>query len=136
MEQHNRVCATVDLDAIAYNMEQMRKRIGEDARLIVVVKTDGYGHGAVPVAEMLEEFPYVWGYAVACLEEGIELKRHGIEKPVMVPTNMQRWSAMTSGPLSIWKRWRRQYPQRQKSRVRLRICISRLTLEWAGWAFP
>ncbi|HIZ81914.1 MAG TPA: alanine racemase [Candidatus Mediterraneibacter pullistercoris] len=84
MEQHNRVCATVDLDAIAYNMEQMRKRIGEDARLIVVVKTDGYGHGAVPVAEMLEEFPYVWGYAVACLEEGIELKRHGIEKPVMV----------------------------------------------------
>ena len=56
MKQHNRVCAEIDLDAIAYNMEQMRKRIGGDAKLIAVVKTDGYGHGAVPIAEMFEEF--------------------------------------------------------------------------------
>lgn len=84
MKQHNRVCAEVDLDAIAYNMEQMRNRIGDDAQLIAVVKTDGYGHGAVPIAEMFEEFPYVWGYAVACLEEGIDLRSHGIKKPVLV----------------------------------------------------
>lgn len=84
MKQHNRVCAEIDLDAIAYNMEQMRKRIGDDARLITVVKTDGYGHGAVPIAEMLEEFPYVWGYAVACLEEALDLRRNGIKKPVLV----------------------------------------------------
>mgnify|MGYP001622945728 FL=1 len=84
MKQHNRVCAEIDLDAIAYNMEQMRNRIGGDARLIAVVKTDGYGHGAVPIAEMLEEFPYVWGYAVACLEEAVELRSHGIKKPVLV----------------------------------------------------
>ena len=56
MKQHNRVCAEIDLDAIAYNMEQMRKRIGGDAKLIAVVKTDGYGHGAVPIAEMLKSF--------------------------------------------------------------------------------
>ena len=75
MKQHNRVYAEIDLDAIAYNMEQMRNRIGGDAELIAVVKTDGYGHGAVPIAEMFEKFSYVWGYAVACLEEaedGIE----------------------------------------------------------------
>lgn len=84
MKQHNRVCAEIDLDAIAYNMGQMKNRIGEDARLIAVVKTDGYGHGAVPIAEMLEKFPYVWGYAVACLEEALELRRHGIKKPVLV----------------------------------------------------
>ena len=84
MKQYNRVCAEIDLDAIAYNMEQMRKRIGGDAKLIAVVKTDGYGHGAVPIAEMFEDFPYVWGYAVACLEEAVDLREHGIKKPVLV----------------------------------------------------
>ncbi len=84
MKQHNRVRAEIDLDAISYNMEQLKKRIGEDARLIAVVKTDGYGHGAVPIARMFEERPYVWGYAVACLEEAVELRTHGIRKPVLV----------------------------------------------------
>lgn len=84
MKQHNRVYAKIDLDAVSYNMEQMKERIGGDARLIAVVKTDGYGHGAVPVARMLEEFPYVWGYAVACLEEGIQLREAGISRPILV----------------------------------------------------
>lgn len=84
MTEHNRVCAEIDLDAIAYNMEQMKKRIGDHARLIAVVKADGYGHGAVPVARMFEECSYVWGYAVACLEEATELREHGIRKPILV----------------------------------------------------
>ena len=54
MDQHNRVCAQIDLDAIAYNMEQMKDQIGKEARLIAVIKTDGYGHGAVPIARMLD----------------------------------------------------------------------------------
>ena len=41
MDQHNRVCAQIDLDAIAYNMEQMKDQIGKEARLIAVIKTDG-----------------------------------------------------------------------------------------------
>lgn len=61
MDQHNRVCAQIDLDAIAYNMEQMKDQIGKEARLIAVIKTDGYGHGAVPIARMFETFSYVWG---------------------------------------------------------------------------
>ena len=84
MKQHNRVYAKIDLDAVLYNMEQMKKRIGGDARLIAVVKTDGYGHGAVPVAGILEEIPYIWGYAVACIEEGIQLRESGIQKPILV----------------------------------------------------
>ena len=40
MTEHNRVCAEIDLDAIAYNMEQMKKRIGDHARLIAVVKAE------------------------------------------------------------------------------------------------
>lgn len=84
MKQHNRVYAKIDLDAVLYNMEQMKKRIGGGTRLIAVVKTDGYGHGAVPIARMLEEVPYIWGYAVACLEEGLQLREAGIEKPILV----------------------------------------------------
>ena len=84
MKQYNRVYARIDLDAIAYNMEQMKNRIGAGAELIAVIKTDGYGHGAVPIARMFENTPYVWGYAVACLEEGIVLRNHGIRKPVLV----------------------------------------------------
>ena len=84
MKQHNRVYAKIDLDAILYNMEQMKKRIGGDARLIAVVKTDGYGHGAAPIAEMFEKLPYLWGYQVACLDEGIPLSKSGGEKPIMV----------------------------------------------------
>ena len=84
MTEHNRVCAEIDLDAIAYNMEQMKKRIGDHARLIAVVKADAYGHGAVPVAKMFEACSYVWGYAVACLEEATELREHGIRKPILV----------------------------------------------------
>ena len=84
MTEHNRVYAGIDLDAIAYNMEQMKKRIGDHARLIAVVKADGYGHGAVPVAKMFEACSYVWGYAVACLEEATELREQGIRKPILV----------------------------------------------------
>ena len=79
MDQHNRVCAQIDLDAIAYNMEQMKDQIRKEARLIAVIKTDGYGHGAVPIARMFETFSYVWGYAVACIEEAVSLRKEGIK---------------------------------------------------------
>jgi len=84
MKQYNRVCARINLDAIAYNMEQMKKRIGQDGRLIAVIKTDAYGHGAVPLAEMFEETPYIWGYAVACMGEARTLRAHGIKKPILI----------------------------------------------------
>ena len=63
-----------------YNMEQMKKRVGEGAKFIAVVKTDGYGHGAVPIACMLDDDPDVWGYATATLEEAVELHRGGNSK--------------------------------------------------------
>lgn len=83
-KKHNRVYAEINLDAIAYNMEQMKNRIGDGAKLIAVIKTDGYGHGAIPIAQMFEECPYVWGYAVACMDEAAALRENGIRKPVLV----------------------------------------------------
>ena len=42
--------------------------------MVAVIKTDGYGHGAVQVASMLESYDYVWGYAVATLDEAVVLR--------------------------------------------------------------
>lgn len=84
MKQYNRVYAKIDLDAISYNMEQMEQRLGGDTKLIAVVKTDGYGHGAIPIAELLEQVDYVWGYATASLDEAMVLREAGIEKPILV----------------------------------------------------
>ena len=83
MTEHNRVCAEIDLDAIAYNMEQMKKRIGDHARLIAVVKADGYGHGAVPVARCLKRVPML-GLCGGLSEEAMELREQGIRKPILV----------------------------------------------------
>ena len=84
MKQYNRVCARIDLDAIEYNMEMMKKNIKEGVSMISVIKTDGYGHGSVQIARMLEAKDYIWGYAVATLDEAALLRKGGIEKPILV----------------------------------------------------
>ncbi len=84
MKTYSRVFARIDLDAIAYNMEQTRKRIGNDAKIIAVIKMDGYGHGSVPIARMFEEKDYIWGYATASIEEAVILRKAGIQKPILV----------------------------------------------------
>ena len=81
-EPYTRIYARIDLDAIVKNMEAMRENLPVKTKMIGVVKTDGYGHGAVPVAKTIA--PFVWGYAVATLEEGQNLRRHGIDKPILV----------------------------------------------------
>ncbi len=84
MKEFNRVCARIDLDAIEENLERMKERINEHARIMPVIKTDGYGHGAVPIARLLEPKTYVWGFAVATVEEALSLRKHGVEKPVLI----------------------------------------------------
>lgn len=79
---YKRVYATIDLDAVAYNMERMRDNLPEGTGMMGVIKTDGYGHGAVPVARAIA--PYVNAYAVATAEEALNLKKHGVEKPILI----------------------------------------------------
>lgn len=83
MKTYSRLREVIDLDAVMYNIKMMRANINENTKMIVVLKTDGYGHGAVPIARMLEEVEYVWGYAVASLDEGVHLRKNGIEKPIL-----------------------------------------------------
>lgn len=81
---YTRVCANIDLDAILYNMESMHKAIGEETKIMAVVKTDAYGHGAIEIAQTIEPLDYAFGYAVATVEEGAALRRHGIKKPILI----------------------------------------------------
>ena len=84
MKKHSRVYAEIDLDAIAENFQSMKNRLCPGTRMIAVVKTDGYGHGAVPVSKMLEPLDYIWGFAVATVEEAHELRVQGITKPILI----------------------------------------------------
>ena len=78
-EPYTRIYARIDLDAIVKNMEAMRENLPAKSKMIGAVKTDGYGHGAVPVAKTIE--PFVWGYEVATMDEGQNQRRHGKDKP-------------------------------------------------------
>ncbi len=94
LQEHHRVYAEVDLDAIRENMQEMKKTLPLKTRLIGVVKADGYGHGAVPVARAID--PFVAGYAVATAEEALLLRRHKIEKPVLIlgPVHESRYGEL------------------------------------------
>jgi len=75
--------AIVDLKAIAYNVAQIRKRIGGNRDIMAVVKADGYGHGAVEVSlSALKSGANCLGVAVP--EEGEQLRKAGIDIPITV----------------------------------------------------
>ena len=82
MRPYSRVYATVNLDAVASNMRSMRDNLPASTLIMGSVKADGYGHGSVPIAKTIE--PYVFGYAVATIDEGIILRRHGINKTILI----------------------------------------------------
>lgn len=82
MKKYTRVFAEIDLDAICFNMESMKRNLPLGTEMIGVVKADGYGHGSVPVARTIN--PYVKGYAVATAQEALLLVRHGINKPILI----------------------------------------------------
>ena len=82
MERYSRVYASVNLDAVKHNMEEMQAVLPAGVKMIGVLKADGYGHGAVPVGRAIE--PYVDGFAVAAAEEALQLVHHGFRKPVLV----------------------------------------------------
>lgn len=96
MKQYSRVCERVDLDAIFYNFQMMKANIKDGVQMIAVIKTDGYGHGAVQIARLLEPVDYIWGYAVATLDEAVVLRKNEIKKPILVLGCIfpDQWEAM------------------------------------------
>ncbi|MAD46327.1 MAG: alanine racemase [Oceanospirillaceae bacterium] len=72
---------TINLDNILHNY-RLAKSLAPEQKAVAVVKANAYGHGAVPVAKKLEA--EADAFAVACIEEAIELRVAGIKKPVLL----------------------------------------------------
>ena len=87
MEKSNRyfrdTVALVDLDAIAHNVNQFRRRLPDDCRLMAAVKANAYGHGSVPVSRAALAAGAT-DLAVAFLDEALELRAGGITAPILV----------------------------------------------------
>ncbi|MBR4580328.1 MAG: alanine racemase [Lachnospiraceae bacterium] len=84
MEHYERVCAGVDLDAVSFNMDRIGEKLPAGVKMMAVVKSDGYGHGALPIAKRLEPRDDIFGFATATAEEALILRHAGIKKPVLI----------------------------------------------------
>ncbi|MBO5030789.1 MAG: alanine racemase [Lachnospiraceae bacterium] len=84
MKHYDRAWAEISLDAVQYNIESIRKNVNENTKIIAVIKTDGYGHGAKQIAQILEKDQSIWGYAVATAEEAFSLRDSNIHKPILI----------------------------------------------------
>ncbi len=74
--------AQINLESLAFNFNEAKKFIGENIEYMAVVKADAYGHGAVECAKKLELAGIDW-FGVALPEEGSELRKNGISKPII-----------------------------------------------------
>lgn len=72
----------IDLDIITENLRRLKAHVAP-ARVLGVVKANAYGHGMVPMAKHLEQIG-VDAIGVAFLEEGIQLRSHGIKTPILI----------------------------------------------------
>ena len=80
----SRVYADIDLAAVKYNMESMHRNLKAGTQMVAVIKTNAYGHGDSEIAKALEDLPYLWGYAVATVDEAVNLIEEGRKKPFLV----------------------------------------------------
>lgn len=78
---HRPTWAEISLSALTENYRTLKRQLTGNAQLMAVVKADAYGHGAVQCARVLESIGADW-FGVALVEEGIELRRAGITRPV------------------------------------------------------
>lgn len=83
-KEHSRVCAYVDLEAILWNLRQIHQGTAEETQVIAVIKADGYGHGAIPIAQKIETQEFLWGFAVATAEEAYALREVGVRKQILI----------------------------------------------------
>ncbi len=75
--------AEIDLVALRHNFAQVREAAGEGCGILAVVKADAYGHGFMDVATLLDR-EGVTAFGVAFLAEGIQLRKSGIDRPILI----------------------------------------------------
>lgn len=80
--EYHRSFACIDLTAIKENFDALKSLVGSETKVLAVMKADAYGHGAVRVAKTLEDRADY--FAVADIEEALELRENGIKNPVLI----------------------------------------------------
>lgn len=89
----------LDQGALVHNAQVLQDALAPGCRLMAVVKADAYGHGAVPVARCLQKAG-VNAFAVACLAEGIRLRKAGIRGTILI------LGYTPAGEVPLLRRWR------------------------------
>ena len=82
MNRYHRIEADIDLSAIRNNILTMKGYLPKDKLVLAVIKANAYGHGAIEIAEELDDLTNYYG--VACIDEAIELRNAGIQKPILI----------------------------------------------------
>lgn len=85
----------VDLGALEYNISVIKSWIAPQTKLMAVVKSDAYGHGAVGVAEVLAASGADW-MGVASVDEGCQLRAAGVTCPILVLSPCPSWAVSTA----------------------------------------
>jgi alanine racemase len=128
----------VDLAALEHNLSRIRERLaGSGAGILAVVKADAYGHGAVGVSRVLAAGGVDW-LGVALLEEGAEIRRAGVEVPILVlgtarPAKIALYSRYRLTPtisslaeLALWREWTGDQAQAQPVHLKVDTGMGRL----------
>jgi alanine racemase len=84
--------ASIDLDAIEANVRSIRSRLRPGAQLMAIVKANAYGHGIVGIADAVLAAG-AWGFGVACVDEGVQLRSAGVDSPILVLGYVPHWEA-------------------------------------------
>lgn len=82
MQYSRRVTALISKEAIRHNFINIKKLVPVGVKIMPVIKADGYGHGADVFADVLEDVSDY--FAVAIIEEALELRNHGVKVPIML----------------------------------------------------
>ena len=83
MRDTQRAWVEIDLDAIMHNLKTIKEHLGGKAKMMAVVKADGYGHGATEVAKTALESGADW-LGVALVDEAIQLRKADIDAPILI----------------------------------------------------
>ena len=84
MAHHRATRAEIDLTAFRHNLQNLRKYLDPQTRIMAVVNADAYGHGAVPCARIAVESGAANYLGAGVIEEGIELRENGLNAPILI----------------------------------------------------
>lgn len=82
-EQTRRTWAEVSLKHLSHNYHALRAMLPPACRFMGMVKSDAYGHGALPIARCLQDLGADY-FGVACLDEALELRYGGVDAPILI----------------------------------------------------